>query len=453
MQYDPWLVGAAGALVLLLLGMGLLSSLETAVLNARRARLTTLAEGRQLAAAEAVLDAPEHFQTSAHLAKSLAESMVYALAALIGLDLRLSAQPGGVPSTLQSLLEHAWSGILGGAILAFLAVTIFAETLPKAIAARAPEQRLLRGAGLIRLFTLLFTPIRLLTVRLARLLALGTGVVPHLTPRAAHSEEEIKLLVEDSVEEGVFEQEEKEMIHSVLELSDTVARQVMVPRIDVTSVEAGATVEDVLRAALESGHSRFPVYEGTLDTVVGVVHVKDLLPCLLKSERRINVRELMREPYYIPEGKKLDELLSEFRRHNSQLAIVVDEFGGTSGVVSVEDVLEEIVGEIQDEYDTTEHLPDAQTDAPGQAPLVDARMTIGDVNETLDLELPEGEYDTLGGLVFGLLGRPAELGERVPFEDLVFVVEDMDGLRLLKIRVEHGKPEELSPDAEEAAET
>jgi CBS domain containing-hemolysin-like protein len=452
MQYDPWLLGAAGALALLLIGMGLLSSLETAVLNARRARLSQLPEDARRAAAEAVLDAPEHFQTSAHLAKSLAESVVYALAALMGLDLRLAAQPGGVPNTVHGLLEHAWSGILAGAVLAFLVVTIFAETLPKVVAARAPEQRLLRWAGFIRIFTLVFMPVRVTTAHLARGLALGTGVVPHLTPRGAHSEEEIKLLVEDSVEEGVFEQEEKEMIHSVLELGDTVARQIMVPRIDVSSVDVEASVQDVVRTAMESGHSRFPVYEGTLDTVVGVVHVKDLLPRLLGGEGHANVRGLMRAPYYIPEGKKLDELLREFRKHNSQLAIVVDEFGGTSGVVTVEDVLEEIVGEIQDEYDAQEHVPDAHTEEPGRAPLVDARMTIADVNDLLKLELPEDEYDTLGGLVFGLLGRPAELGERLPFGNVEFVVEDMDGLRLLKIRVEKRAEEDAATVADEGGE-
>ena len=236
------------------------------------------------------------------------------------------------------------------------------------------------------------------------------------------------------------------MIHSIFDFTETVARQVMGPRIDVDSVSVDQTVDEVVRQALQTGHSRLPVHEGTLDHVVGVVHVKDLLPCLVEGDRHGSIRSAMREPYFVPEGKKIDELLQEFRTHKSQLAIVVDEFGGTSGLVTVEDVLEEIVGEIEDEYDV-EHHPAAEVSSTGEGAIVDARMTIDDVNEQLELGIPEGDYDTLGGFVFSLFGRPPSVGERISYHHLDVIAEAMDGMRLLKIRVLTNNP----PDAADAS--
>jgi CBS domain containing-hemolysin-like protein len=431
---DPRLLGALVPALLLLLFMGLLSRLETAVLNTRRSRLPQAGTDPRAAAAEAVLDAPDHFQTSAHLAKSLCEAALYGLATLIGLALALLAPPPTFPGGLWELLARAWPGVLLGALSTYLLVTLLGESIPKALAAREPERLLLRWAPFIRTFTLLFSPVRWVTSRLGRFLATSAGTDSLSASRAAHSEEEIKLLVEDSAEEGVLEEEEKEMIHSVIEFTEKVARQVMVPRIDIHSVNVETPLDDVVREAMECGHSRLPVYEGTLDTVLGVIHVKDLLPHLVNGDRATPIRGLVRDPYFVPEGKKLDELLQEFRRTKSQLAIVVDEFGGTSGLVTVEDVLEEIVGEIEDEYDV-EEPPGAEVSDTGEGVLMDARMTIDDVSEHLKAALPHGDYDTLGGFVFSLFGRPPTLGERVSSGNLDFIVEALEGLRLLKIRV------------------
>jgi len=456
MESDPWLLIAGSAAALILGIMATLSAWETAVLNARRSRLSQLSLGSAAAAAEAIIEAPERFQASAHLAKSLCESLLYANAALIGLLswLKFSAHalpapmlarlaswsaPGAESPTRRSLaplllelLAHAWPALIAAAVLAFLLVTLFGETLPKALATRNPELLVVRASGPIRVFTFLFTPFLSITRQMAQILARSTGTDPALHTRAAHSEEEIKLLVEGSAEEGVLEEEEKEMIHSIFEFTDKVARQVMVPRIDIEGISVEATVDDLVNQVLESGYSRLPVYDTTLDTVVGVIHVKDLLPQLVRGERNLPIRRLMRDPYFVPEGKALDELLHEFRRQKSQLAIVVDEFGGTSGLVTVEDVLEEIVGEIEDEYDVDEH-PAMEASISGEGSLVDARMSITGVNEELGLEVPEGDYETLGGFVFSLLGRAPEVGDRVRHENLEFVVEAMEGRRLVKI--------------------
>ena len=440
MQPDPWLWGALFLAVLLLGFMHQLSRLETAVLNARRSKLALLEHDPRVEAAVAVIDAPDQFQTSAHLAKSLCESLVYALAALIGMQVVLLVRGLAVPESLSKLLELVWPGVLGGAVVTYLLVTLFAEVLPKCWAAGDAERILLGSSGFIRAFTLAFSPVYWLTCAIARALARSTGSDPLATARAAHSEEEIKLLVEGSAEEGVLEEEEKELIHSIFEFTETVVRQIMIPRIDIRSVSVDTPLDDVVREAMGSGHSRLPVYEGTLDKVVGIIHVKDLLPYLVEGLREISIRALMREPYFVPEAKKIDQLLQEFRTHKTQLAIVVDEFGGTSGLVTIEDVLEEIVGEIEDEYDREVH-PAADSSAPGEGALVDGRMTIDDVNEELGLSIPTEDNDTIAGFVFGLFGHPPTVGERVSYDGLEFVAEAVDGLRLNKVRIIHRRPE------------
>ena len=438
---DAWWIGslAAGAILLLSL-IAFLSAVETAVLNTRRSRLPDDSNPRRLAGVERILEGPDPFLTSAHLAKSLCESLVYACAALLAIMISFGALPPSAraatdPSEVgRMVLRVAWPGVLLGALSAYLAVTALGESLPKALATRAPERLLFRWHAFIRTFTLLFTPVVWITVRLARVLARSAGAEPVLTSRAAHSEEEIMMLVEGSAEEGVLEEEEKEMIHSIFEFTETVARQVMVPRIDICSAEGDMPVQALVEQVLESGHSRFPVYEGTLDNIIGVVHVKDLLPHMGGEGRSRPVRELVREAYFVPEGKKIDELLQEFRTHKNQMAIVVDEFGGTAGLVTVEDVLEEIVGEIEDEYDVAEQ-PGVEDEPSGEGSLVDGRMTLADVNELLELRLPHEEHDTIGGFVFSLFGRPPRPGERVAHHDTEFVAEAMDGLRIQRVRV------------------
>ncbi len=449
MDPDPWLYSAVVLVILLLLALALLSSLETAVLSARRSRLAHLQPSPAVQRAEAVLEDPNQFQSSAHLAKSFCEAAIYPAAAIAGLDLALRvAGPQAVASGPFSLLTLAWPGLLLGPLLAYFCVVLLGEVLPKAVATRHPEQTLLRWSGFIRTFTLAFTPFHWLARQAAQALTLPIGVAPHLATRAAHSEEEIKLLVEDSAEEGVLEEDEKEMIQSIFEFTDTIARQIMVPRIDIHSAREEASLDELVGVALESGHSRIPVYRDTLDRVVGIVHVKDLLPYLVKGKLNTPIRTLMREPFFVPEGKKIDELLQEFRSHKSQLAIVVDEYGGTSGLVTIEDVLEEIVGEIEDEYDVEEQ-PGAEVLAAGEGALIDARMSVDDVNESLGFDLPQGDYDTLGGFVFSLFGRPPSVGDAVSHNGYEFVVEATEGLRILKVRVllHPNEDEPAAPDA------
>ena len=442
---DPWLSGALVVAALLLAWIAALSALETAVCNARRSRLPQRPQKRSEQAA-AILESPDTFQASAHLAKALGEAFLYPVGVFIALDLALrQAPPGGGP-TLRDIIHGDWPHMVLGGLLTYLAVTIVGETLPKSLAAQNPEQLLVRHLGFIRGFTVAFGPALWLVRAVARWLARSAGADPSAVFRAAHSEQEIKLLVEDSAVEGMLEEEEKEMIHSIFDFTDTVARQIMAPRIDIRSVSLAASVDDIAQLILETGHSRIPVYQETLDCIVGVVHAKDVLSCVIRGDRHTSITRLMREPFFVPEAKKIDELLEEFREHKSQMAIVVDEFGGTSGLVTIEDVLEEIVGEIHDEYDAIPE-PESVAAATGSGTIVDARMTIEDVNEELHLELPDDEYDTIGGLVFGLFGHPPAIGERINAHGAEFVAEAMDGVRLLKIRV---VAEALQPEPEPA---
>jgi CBS domain containing-hemolysin-like protein len=246
------------------------------------------------------------------------------------------------------------------------------------------------------------------------------------------SEEELKMLVEAGEEEGVLEEEEKEMIHSIFEFTDTVVRKVMVPRTDIKAVEVSEPVSELLNVIMTEGHSRVPVYEETIDNIRGIVHAKDLLRAVHENGQQVTIRELMRPPYVIPENKKVDELLAEFKKNKIQMAIVVDEYGGTAGLVTIEDLLEEIVGDIMDEYDVEEPMIEILDQ---KTAIVDARMPVDEVNEQMELSLPEEEFDTVGGLVFGLLGKQPEQGEKIEYQNVDFGVEKTDGRRIQKVKV------------------
>jgi CBS domain containing-hemolysin-like protein len=257
---------------------------------------------------------------------------------------------------------------------------------------------------------------------------------------AVHTSDEIRLLVSRGHEQGMVEEDEREMIHGVFEFSDTVAREVMTPRTDMIAVPLDVSRDDLIRILVEEGHSRLPVYDGTIDTIVGVLLAKDLLPLLSGAEpaspNGFDVRTLMREPYFVPDAKPVDEILAEFRQQSVHLAIVVDEFGGTDGLVSMEDLLEEIVGEIHDEHDTFEL---DFTPTPDGDVLIDGGAAISEVNEKLGLTLPEDDYDTIGGFVFGALGRVPTEGDEVPGvgpdPEMMLMVEEIEDRRVVRLRL------------------
>jgi CBS domain containing-hemolysin-like protein len=247
------------------------------------------------------------------------------------------------------------------------------------------------------------------------------------------TEEELRLLVQVSEEQGILLEEEKEMIHGVFEFGDTLVREVMRPRIDVVAVDANDPFEEVLKAALEAGHSRIPVYEDNIDNIIGVLYVKDLLRYLLPENRPVNLRDLARPAFFVPESQKVAQVFHQMRSKKTHKAIVSDEYGGTAGIVTIEDLLEEIVGEIQDEYDT--EPPPVQPEGNHRF-VVDGGVTIGTINELLHLDLESDAYDTIGGLVYSQLGAEPAEGASAVVGGLKATVVEMGGRRVRRVRVE-----------------
>jgi putative hemolysin len=238
--------------------------------------------------------------------------------------------------------------------------------------------------------------------------------------------------VDVAEEEGVLEEEEGEMIRSIFEFGDTVAREIMVPRIDMQAADVSMSLSEIVDLAVEEGHSRVPVYEGTADRVLGIFYVKDSLRFLRQGRMDVDVREIIRPAYFVPETKKVDELLREMQKRRVHVAVVVDEYGGTAGLVTIEDILEEIVGEIQDEFDTEEAMVEHVNENES---IVDAMMTLSDINDALSLALDEEDVDTLGGYVYARLGRVPEPGDEVHEPYVSLVVEEVEGNRITRVRV------------------
>ncbi|HEY4743643.1 MAG TPA: hemolysin family protein [Desulfuromonadaceae bacterium] len=253
-----------------------------------------------------------------------------------------------------------------------------------------------------------------------------------LTGRKKITADEIHELIEASEEEGLVNEEESEMIRSIFSLRSTVVREVMVPRTDMACIAADATVQEMLATIIDCGHSRLPVYETTIDNIIGLLYAKDLLKYWGEEQERVQARTIMRPPYFIPETKHLEQLLQEFRRKRVHLAIVIDEYGGTSGLITIEDLLEQIVGDIQDEYDQEEALFELNTDGSITA---DARMPVEDLEEHFDMEIERDKFDTIGGLIFHLTGKIPATGDVIDGAGLRLTILDADERKIKRVRV------------------
>ena len=257
------------------------------------------------------------------------------------------------------------------------------------------------------------------------------------------AEEEIKNLVESAEETGEIEKDEKDLLHSVFSFTDKVAREAMTPRVDMDALPAATEPANIVRLIQQSGHSRIPLYEETDDQIVGIVHAKDLLMALVDRQDEVNVRNLMRPALFVPENKDLHDLLKEMRSGRVQMAVVQDEFGGTAGIVTVEDIVEELVGDITDEYDID--LPEIVK--TGASFLILGKAHLGDVNQEVGSDFSSDEFDTIGGYVFGLVGRQPKVAESVVDDGYRFTVAESDGRRILRVVLEKFEIEP-APDEE-----
>ena len=334
-------------------------------------------------------------------------------------------------------------GVIAGIVLNIVAFFVIGEVAPKTFAVQNTERAALMVAGPLWVLTN-FPPLRVLSrtlIGLANVFLPGKGLKagPFVT------EQEIRQMADVAADEEVIESEERRLIHSIFEFGDTVVREVMKPRPDMVAIEADATIEEGIERAIEGGFSRIPAFEDTTDNIIGIAFLKDLVHRARAGEGTSPVRAGVRDAVFVPEQKRVAELLREMQTNQFHMAIVIDEYGGTSGLVTLEDLLEEIVGEIADEYDldepAVEHLADGALLVPGSTP-------IDDVSEELGVELPDTEWDTVGGLVFNLLGHVPEEGETVRLQGLEFRTEQVQGRRIVSVQI---RPYARDDDAENHA--
>jgi CBS domain containing-hemolysin-like protein len=338
-----------------------------------------------------------------------------------------------VSATLVGVLSERLFGALGVAIATFFEVVVvfvFAEAAPKTWAVQHTERAALISAPVVAAIVN-FPPVRLLArglIGLSNVILPGKG----LKEGPFVSEEELLATVDVALEEDVIEREERALIHSIIEFGDTVAREVMVPRPDMVAVEGRDRIGDVMEVAMAAGYSRIPVYEQGIDDICGVVFTKDLMRAEREGRADAEVRTLVREAHFVPETKRVNELMREMQHEKFHIAIVVDEYGGTAGLVTLEDLIEELVGEIVDEFDVEEanieKLPNGDV-------RVNARMPIDEVNDLLHTDMPSGDWDTVGGLVFNLLGHVPTDGESVSVDGYQLTAEKVQGRRIGRVRI------------------
>lgn len=401
-------------LLFLILASAFFNGAETALISLNRIQLHRMIEeglpGTSFV--QKLLKMPSNFLTTILTGVTIVNIGASSLATLVAIRL-FGATGAGIATGIVTLL-----------------VLVFGEITPKTFATQHAEGVSRFVARYIYYLTLVAEPLIKILNFFSRALIRLLGVKGRANGSNA-TEEEIRVLLNVGRQEGLIEEEEREMIDSIFDFDDTTVREVMVPRIDVIAVSADVSFDELLDLVLEVGHSRIPVYRDTIDNIIGVVYAKDLLR-YVRDGYRVQVEKIMRSAYYIPETKKTNDLLQEFQKSKIHIAIILDEYGGTAGLVTIEDLLEEIVGEIQDEFDAEDVMIETLEDGSLR---VDGRVSIDDLNEVLEIDLPDEQYETVNGLVFTLLGHIPMQGERLELDDLLFNVEQTEGHRSSKILI------------------
>lgn len=346
-----------------------------------------------------------------------------------------------LPGISQNIATHTVSVSLSFALITFLHVVI-GELIPKSIALEYTEKTALIVARPMQWITLIFNPFIWLLNGFGNSL-LKMFRIPHSHKGSmVHSTEELDMLVNASYDGGVLNETEKDMLHNVFKFSDLTAKQVMIPRTDMVCIPEDMSFEDLNNLAAESQYTRYPVYSDDIDHITGLIHVKDLYSLSIKHQER-PIKSLLREVLLVPETMTMDTLVLEFKKRKGQMAIVVDEFGGTSGLITLEDVLEEIFGEVQDEFDEEEEVEIKEIE-PNRY-IANAMMRLDEMAEFFEIPketIDDDDIDTIGGLVVKLLGRIANTGDSAQFENLTFIVREVDGARITKVEIIKKQDEE-----------
>ncbi|MGK2849516.1 MAG: hemolysin family protein [Candidatus Limnocylindrales bacterium] len=420
-----------GLIVVLILLNGVFSATEIALVTIRRSRIQQLIDegNRGAVRVQRLKQNPGRFLAVIQIGINFLGFLASAFAAVSLVDGMADWLAGFGPLT----------DIAGGIALVIVTVLltiftiIFGELVPKQIGLAYAERVAMANSRLLEVLGTLFGPLvgflTWTTKRISRLFGADVAAEERI------SSEELRLIIEQGGEQGILEAEEEQMIHAVIELGDQRVHEVMVPRIAMVSLASSATFEDAIDTVIEQGHSRIPVYETTVDEIVGILYAKDLLPFLKAGADRPALRSLLRTPVFVPESMTVDDLLHELQRRKVHLAVVLDEYGGTAGLVTIEDLLEEIVGEIQDEYDVEEPMIVQLSDDEAR---VDGRADVDDLSELFDTDLSledEDEYDTVGGLIYHRIGGVPKPGDQVNVDGLTLTVETTDGRRVGKVLV------------------
>lgn len=402
--------------VLVLLGLSaFFSSAETALTTVNKMRVRTLADAgdRRALVLTKVIEDPGKMLSTILVGNNIVNLTASSLMTTLALDLFGSRAVG------------AATGILT------LLILVFGEISPKTLATIYSERLALAYAGVIRLLMVVLTPVIFCVNRLS----LGFLMLLRVDPNKkqdAITEDELRTIVEVSHEEGVIENEEKKIINNVFDFGDSVAKDVMIPRIDMVMVDVNATYEELLELIRREKYTRFPVYENSTDNVIGIINIKDLF--LVDEQQEFSLRNYLRQPLYTYEFKKNAELMIELRRtFSNNIIIVLDEYGATAGMITLEDMLEEIVGEIRDEYDEDEE--DEVRKVGENEYLVDGSMKLTDLNDRLGLKLESEDYDSIGGLVIDRLGHLPEVGETAACGNLLLTVEQVEKNRIERVRL------------------
>jgi len=423
--------------------VGFFSASEVAVLSSRKSRMQELAErgNRQAGIVLGFQKDPERFFATVHV------GVVFSLILASGFGGILALQYIVPPLSASDApwIRDGSGWISLGIMVATIGFTVvvFGELIPKSLSLRHAESIALRVASPMQLFASIFRlPARLLTLASNLFLAPFRDSTTFSESRI--SQEEFKLMLEEGTKTGVIDKTGQELIRSIFEFTDTTVKEVMIPRPDVVAVSIDMPRGQIIKVVVEEGYSRMPVYRGTIDNILGVVYTKDLLG-LLEYQDLIILHDIIRPAYFIPETKKISQLMRELQQRKIHLAVVIDEFGGTEGIVTMEDILEEIVGEIHDEYD--EELKDVEQASDGTL-LVNGRMAIRDFNERFQTDIPlADEYETISGLLHKLGGRIPEIGEEIAYKSLTFTVvkKSKRRIRLVTLRRKEPAP---SPDSD-----
>jgi CBS domain containing-hemolysin-like protein len=336
--------------------------------------------------------------------------------------------------------------VLGFAVITY-AHLVFGEQAPKYFSIQRAEGTALWISRPLRIFMFLFRPLVWLVNASTNFILRPWGIRLG-EEMEAHSEEELRIMISSSTSSGVLDPQEREYLNNVFDFGDTVAREIMVPRPDIEALPCDAPLEELVEKAAFGRYTRYPVYEDDLDHILGAVHVKDLFRAAKEDGENFDLKPLIRACLVVPENKLIEDILQEFQKRKLQMAIVIDEWGSVEGLITIEDILEEIVGEIQDEFDE----PEAAIEPIGDdIYAIDGRIPISDVNEYFDLDLPTEDFDTIGGYVLGSLGRPPEPGDTVEVDNAILRVKSVDGPRVSMLTFERsGRPGDEDSSTEES---